>query len=332
MLYFFYEFSLVPIVLIIIIWGVYSERSLGSFLLLIYTVVFSLPFIGVLFYLWIINGSFSIPLLEGIISALPLREFITVSIFLLFSVKLPIFGLHYWLPVAHVEAPTYGSIILAGILLKLGGVGLLRFRRLIRISFLTDSILSYLFIFLVYSSIICCYQQDFKRLVAYSSVFHMIAVPLLLVSSSSLSVRVILIIMCFHGIRSPLLFRLVGITYSIFGSRQLIIIRGLLSLSPILSLLFLFGFFANISAPPLPGFISEVLFFVSCYYLTPISILFFLITVLIGLLYNLNWFLLVRLNIKVNRNIQYFLRFRSFSPVVLIATTYIIFLIIISFF
>lgn len=189
---------------------------------------------------------------------------------------------------AHVEAPTFGSIILAGVLLKLGGLGLIRFSSLVNFSHLRYYILSYLLIFLVFRSIVCCFQSDFKRLVAYSSVSHMIAIPFLVLASSKFSFRSIVLLMFFHGLRSPLLFMLVGVIYSIYSTRQLALVRGLALISPFLAFVIVLAFFFTMSAPPFPSFISEVFFFLSSFSLTPYFLFSLLLFAFFSLVYNLN--------------------------------------------
>jgi len=285
-LYLFYEASLLPILYIIVRWGSYPERSVRAIMLLIYTSVFSLPLILFLFYFYSVFGSFSFSLFSDFSSSF-LFSFI---VFTCFSVKLPIYGLHFWLPIAHVEAPTFGSIILAGVLLKLGGVGLVRIRSFVEVFLLKSVLLSYLVFFLSVVTIICCFQSDFKRLIAYSSVSHIIRVPLLFLRRSVFRFKSLILVIFFHGLSSPVLFILVGILYSIFSSRQLIVIRGLLLISPLLRFILVLAFFFTISAPPFPSFVSEVYFFSSSFTLTSYLMYSFLIFAFFSLVYNLNWF------------------------------------------
>lgn len=210
-------------------------------------------------------------------------------VFLCFAVKLPIYGLHYWLPIAHVEAPTFGSVILARILLKLGGVGLFRTIAFLNICSLKMFMLSYFIVFTVFRALVCCFQSDFKRLIAYSSVCHMIVIPFLIFRNNILSIQTLIIIMLFHGLRSSLMFISVGILYRIYSSRQLILTRGLVLISPLFRLILVLTFFYTLSAPPFPSYIAEVYFILSSYILSPTLIFVFIPFVILGLVYNLNW-------------------------------------------
>lgn len=256
-------------------------------MLLIYTSIFTFPFIMVIFSYFQLNGTFLITP-PALLNSNPIELLSSVVIFLTFAVKLPVYGLHFWLPMAHVEAPTFGSIILAGVLLKLGGVGLLRCSLLIDISSLKEFLIAYCIVFMVYVTIVCLFQSDFKRLVAYSSVSHMMAIPILLLSNNLISYKSLIMLILFHGLSSPLLFMLVGITYSIFSSRQLIVIRGIILTSPLLSFYMIIGFFFSLSAPPFPSFVSEVFFLISSLQASSYFIYVFCIFTFLSLLYNLN--------------------------------------------
>jgi NADH:ubiquinone oxidoreductase subunit 4 (subunit M) len=251
--------------------------------MLIYTSVFTLPFIYFLLVFYQNGYTFSLLPFRGE----SISVFSTILFFLVFGVKLPIYGLHFWLPMAHVEAPTFGSIILAGVLLKLGGVGLIRVLPFLNIFILKYFVLSYLIFFTIYTILVCCSQSDFKRLVAYSSVSHIIIIPLLLLTNDYLRIKIILVSMFFHGLSSPLMFVLVGIFYSLFSSRQLVFIRGLLLLSPLLSFLVVISFFISISAPPFPSFVSEVYSFISIYSVTFYSFILFILVPFFSLIYNI---------------------------------------------
>jgi len=262
-LYLFYEASLVPILYIIIKWGSYPERSLSSIMLLVYTSVFTFPFLYIIFKFYFSNFTFVFNLVErGVVRSSFLFR---VIIFFTFAVKLPVYGLHYWLPMAHVEAPTFGSILLAGVLLKLGGAGLIRFSPLIALDLLKSVFLGYLLVLIVFVTLVCCIQSDFKRLVAYSSVSHIISIPIFIFRSSLVGLKGLLVVMFMHGISSPLLFMFVGVVYSLTSTRQHVLLRGFIISSPLISFFIVLTFFFTLSAPPFPSFISEV-FFCYCFY------------------------------------------------------------------
>ena len=330
LLYFFYEASLIPILYIIIKWGSYPERSVSSLILLVYTAVCSFPFIFFMFYMFSNEQSFNLAVSSYSLISLP--NLISILILVSFSVKLPVYGLHFWLPIAHVEAPTFGSMILAGVLLKLGGVGLLRLSNFVNFSFLSNYFLGYLFLFLSLVTLICCFQTDFKRIVAYSSVSHMIAVPILFLSNNLLSVKSLVIIMFFHGLSSPVLFMLVGILYSLFSSRQLVVIRGLLLISPLLSFTLILAFFFTISAPPFPSFVAEVMFFVSSLMLSNIFVYSVLLFTFLSLVYNLLWFRMINFSsVSLTFNTSINLNFSSFYSLFSSFMLCSLFLVLVSF-
>jgi len=258
-------------------------------MLLLYTAIFTFPFLYVLFFTHssLNTLDFSVLLFSSSLS-IKSRSLVSLVVLFTFAVKLPIYGLHFWLPIAHVEAPTFGSMILAGVLLKLGGVGLIRSSYIISSSLLSSWVLAYLALFLVIVTIICCFQSDFKRLVAYSSVSHMMAIPVLILSNLSISFKSIILVMFFHGLSSPLIFMFVGVLYSLYSTRQLMSVRGLVLISPLFSFLLVLAFFFTMSAPPFPSFLGEVIFFLSRVFLRPIIILSFILFSFFSLVYNLN--------------------------------------------
>lgn len=255
-----------------------------SLILLGYTAVFRLPFVYFLFYFY--STSFRISI--RVFSVYSFSTLLVLLCFFTFAVKLPIYGLHYWLPIAHVEAPTFGSVILAGVLLKLGGVGLIRLSVVVDFSCLRFILFSYFIIFLVYSSVVCFFQPDFKRLVAYSSVVHIIVLPFLILASSLLSKKTFLLVIVFHGFSRPLLFILVGVLYNLTSTRQLSLIRSLIAVSPLISFLFILCFLFSLPAPPFLSFLSEVLFMVSIFFIRESLVLCFILFSFFSMVYNLN--------------------------------------------
>lgn len=249
-----------------------------------YTLLFGVPMFIVISILYYANNTW---LLTFYVRA-PVSMLVRVFIFLCFAVKLPIYGLHYWLPIAHVEAPTFGSVILARILLKLGGVGLIRLLPVMHLNDMKTIIIAYFIVFTVFSAIICCFQSDFKRLIAYSSVSHIMVIPFLVLRNNILSIQRIILVMLLHGMRSSLIFMRVGLLYSIFGSRQLVLLRGLILMSPLLRFLLVLTFFYTLSAPPFPSYVAEVYIMFSTFLLSPYIALIYLLFVFLGIVYNLN--------------------------------------------
>jgi NADH:ubiquinone oxidoreductase subunit 4 (subunit M) len=170
----------------------------------------------------------------------------------------------------------------------LGGVGLYRLILLIDIIFIKSFMLRYFILFTIFRTVVCCFQSDFKRLIAYSSVAHIIVIPFLIIRNNFLSFQSLIIIILFHGLSSTLIFIRVGILYNIYSSRQLILIRGLILISPIIRLFIVLTFFYTLSAPPFPSFIAEIYFIISSYILSDYLVYIFIPFVLLGLVYNIN--------------------------------------------
>ena len=183
--------------------------------------------------------------------------------FLVFIVKLPLFGFHLWLPKAHVEAPVSGSILLAGVFLKLGGYGIIRFSLMPGLfSFSFSLFVNFLFYLSLYGSffvsIICVRLIDLKIIIAYSSVVHISVIALGIFSFSFRGVWGAAVFMVSHGFVSPLLFFLITEAYRMKHSRSLMLLKGFLVLSPVFCLFWFLGCSLNIRLPPFMSFFSEV--------------------------------------------------------------------------
>nr|APX40364.1 NADH dehydrogenase subunit 4 [Stylosomus ilicicola] len=254
--YLFFEISLIPTLILIVGWGYQPERLEAGLYLLFYTLVFSLPMMVMIFYIYYKSGSLIyFKLFSQFISW---YSFICMN--MVFFVKIPMFFLHLWLPKAHVEAPVSGSMILAGVMLKLGGYGLMRFMKLFMyMSFsLNWLIMSISLIGGLLISMICLRQSDIKSLIAYSSVAHMGLVLGGVMTLSSWGFSGAVVLMLGHGLCSSGLFALANIYYERFSSRSLYLNKGMINLIPGFTFwLFLFSA-CNMAAPPSLNLLGEM--------------------------------------------------------------------------
>nr|YP_009441612.1 NADH dehydrogenase subunit 4 [Anopheles dirus]ANE11035.1 NADH dehydrogenase subunit 4 [Anopheles dirus] len=258
MFYLFFEASLIPTLFLILGWGYQPERLQAGVYLLFYTLLASLPLLIGIFYILNYMNTLSFILLMnmGFLN----MNLLYLSLILAFLVKMPMFLVHLWLPKAHVEAPVSGSMILAGILLKLGGYGLLRMFPLLQISGMKYNYwwISVSLVGGVLISLVCLRQTDLKALIAYSSVAHMGIVLSGLLTLTYWGLTGSYALMIAHGLCSSGLFCLANISYERMGSRSLLINKGLLNFMPTLSLWWFLLCSGNMAAPPTLNLLGEI--------------------------------------------------------------------------
>nr|URX54469.1 NADH dehydrogenase subunit 4 [Glyptotermes sp. 17 AB-2022a] len=253
--YLFFESSLIPTVFLILGWGYQPERLQAGIYLLFYTLLASLPMLVGIIYVYSFFGSVNFYLLGGAYFFSSLFYFCMIFAFL---VSMPMFLVHLWLPSAHVEAPVSGSMILAGVLLKLGGYGLLRVSPMLVNFFGLGFIwVSISLVGGVLVSLICMRQTDLKSLIAYSSVAHMGIVIGGIMTMSYWGFCGSFTLMIAHGLCSSGLFCLANISYERLGSRSLLVSRGLLSLMPSMSFWWFMLSACNMAAPPSLNLLGE---------------------------------------------------------------------------
>nr|YP_010419991.1 NADH dehydrogenase subunit 4 [Anopheles darlingi]ACX49719.1 NADH dehydrogenase subunit 4 [Anopheles darlingi]AWB98025.1 NADH dehydrogenase subunit 4 [Anopheles darlingi]AWB98116.1 NADH dehydrogenase subunit 4 [Anopheles darlingi]AWB98272.1 NADH dehydrogenase subunit 4 [Anopheles darlingi]AWB98818.1 NADH dehydrogenase subunit 4 [Anopheles darlingi] len=258
MFYLFFEASLIPTLFLILGWGYQPERLQAGVYLLFYTLLASLPLLIGIFYILEINNTLSFNLLLNYVFMD--LNLLYLSLIFAFLVKMPMFLVHLWLPKAHVEAPVSGSMILAGILLKLGGYGLLRMFSLLQMSGVKYNYwwISISLVGGVLISLICLRQTDLKALIAYSSVAHMGIVLSGLLTLTYWGLTGSYALMIAHGLCSSGLFCLANISYERMGSRSLLINKGLLNFMPTLSLWWFLLCSGNMAAPPTLNLLGEI--------------------------------------------------------------------------
>jgi NADH-quinone oxidoreductase subunit M len=265
--YIFFEGTLVPMFLIIGIWGG-ANRIYASYKFFLYTLLGSV--LMLLAMLWMANeaGTTSIPALKDYAFGPQAQTLLWLAFFASFAVKMPMWPVHTWLPDAHVQAPTAGSVILAGILLKLGGYGFILFNLPMfpqASQMFAPMVFALSVIAIVYTSLVAFRQTDIKKLIAYSSVAHMGFVTMGIFSGNEQGLQGAIFQMLSHGLISGALFLCVGVVYDRMHTREIAAYGGLTSRMPWYAAIFLMFTMANVGLPGTSGFVGEILTMTAVY-------------------------------------------------------------------
>ena len=259
--YLFFEAGLIPMFLIIGIWGG-KRRIYASFKFFLYTLLGSLLMLVAIMAMYWHAGTTDIPTLLAHRFPADMQKWLWLAFFASFAVKMPMWPVHTWLPDAHVEAPTAGSVILAAILLKMGGYGFIRFS----IPMFPDASLYFApmvfalsVIAIVYTSLVAMMQEDIKKLIAYSSVAHMGFVTMGLFTLTPQGIQGAMFQMVSHGIVSGALFLCVGVVYDRMHTREIAAYGGLTQRMPLYATVFMVFTMANVGLPGTSGFVGEFL-------------------------------------------------------------------------
>jgi NADH-quinone oxidoreductase subunit M len=265
--YIFFEAGLIPMYLIIGIWGG-TERIYASYKFFLYTLFGSVLMLIAMLWMARTAGTTDIPTLMEYPFDPKAQTWLWFAFFASFAVKMPMWPVHTWLPDAHVQAPTAGSVILAGVLLKMGGYGFIRFSlpmfpeasaQLVWVVFGLSMVA------VVYTSLVALVQSDIKKLIAYSSVAHMAFVTIGLFAFNRQGIEGALIVMLAHGLVSGALFLCVGVIYDRLHTREISRYGGLSNNMPYYALFFLFFTMASVGLPGLANFVGEFLALVGAY-------------------------------------------------------------------
>ncbi|MGZ2411477.1 NADH-quinone oxidoreductase subunit M [Sphingomonas sp. F9_3S_D5_B_2] len=265
--YIFFEGGLIPMYLIIGIWGG-AERIKASYKFFLYTLFGSVLMLIAMLYMTLTAHTTSIPALMAYDFAVGAQKWLWLAFFASFAVKMPMWPVHTWLPDAHVQAPTAGSVILAGVLLKMGGYGFIRFSLPMfpeGSAMFVPLVFTLSGIAVVYTSLVALVQRDMKKLIAYSSVAHMAFVTFGLFAMNRQGIEGAMIVMLSHGLVSGALFLCVGVVYDRLHTREIERYGGLANNMPGYALLFMLFTMASVGLPGTSGFVGEFLALIGTY-------------------------------------------------------------------
>ncbi len=261
--YIFFETILIPMFLIIGIWGG-KDKNYAAYKFFLYTLFGSVLFLTAIIYIISNYGTSNIVELNNLLpsSDLSIQKWLWLAFFVSFAIKIPMFPFHTWLPDAHVQAPTAGSVILAGVLIKLGAYGFLRFSLPFFPSaslYFAQSIFVLSVIAIIYTSIVALMQEDIKKMIAYSSVAHMGFITMGIFTFNVQGLQGAIVQMISHGLVSSALFLCVGVVYDRMHTRQIVDFGGLANKMPYYAMLFMIFMLASVGLPGTSGFVGEFL-------------------------------------------------------------------------
>ena len=267
MFYLFFEGVLIPMFLIIGVWGG-AERVYAAFKFFLYTLLGSVLMLVCMLVMYHQTGTTDIPVLAEFNFAPALQFWLFLGFFASFAVKVPMWPVHTWLPDAHVQAPTAGSMILAGVLLKMGGYGFIRFS-LPMFPDASDLFAPMIFVLsvvaVIYTSLVALAQNDMKKLIAYSSVAHMGFVTIGIFSMNEQGIAGAMFQMISHGLVSAALFFCVGVVYDRLHTREISAYGGVVDAMPRYATFFMFMMLASVGLPGTSGFVGEMLVLVGAW-------------------------------------------------------------------
>jgi len=304
--YIFFEAVLIPMFLIIGIWGG-NRRIYASFKLFLYTLLGSVLMLVAIIYMYQLTHSMNIGDLQGNFFTKEIQIYLWLAFFASFAVKIPMWPFHTWLPDAHVQAPTAGSVILAGVLLKMGGYGFIRFSigMLPEASFYFSPLIMILSVVaIIYTSLVALAQTDMKKLIAYSSVAHMgmVTIGIFIVNSQGLEGAMIQMIS--HGVVSAALFLCVGVIYDRMHTRDIAFYGGLVNKMPQYSVVFMIFMLASVGLPGTSGFIGEFLIIIGAFKFNTFVALFAASGIILGAIYMLYLYKNIIFGLLINEKLK----------------------------
>lgn len=291
--YICYEAVLIPLFQLVGIYGGRYRKITAAYSLFIYTLIGGLIMLIFILTLYLNYGNLDFYYLKTQSQSEETQLLYWWPFFISFAIKIPMIPFHIWLPEAHVEAPTAGSVLLAGIILKLGGYGFYKYV-LNLLPYASNYFQPFVWTFgligILYASLACLSVTDIKKAIAYSSVGHMNLAILALFSGNTLGILGSLFFMVSHGLVSSALFLLVGILYDRYGTKTIFYYRGVVLFMPQLTILFLFFSLANIAFPGTSSFIAELLCYIGIFNTNPIQGILAALGVILTPLYMLWYF------------------------------------------